>query len=290
MKSLNNKRPILLSFLRFFFERFLVPIWLLSLVFFGDFVIKIMIAVFGLVCFALIGALISDSTNHWLTNKEQEELRSIDINLLAAEENLEFSEDDKLLSRKITNSLKILSDPKVKVINLIHELGETGRILIFEHLSKQFHTQSQSLENSDERLLTGVGVLFEYQFVPQFILIHQSISNKVQLNRHMIGFTHSKLETKNYPDWLSASEYLCFYRGAPNQTTNFLMLNRPFSFVTDESSVRLISFQGDMVVAFFEQEIRADGSNLDQFKRFGQRMLELQGDEVEPGEKAPDSL
>jgi len=221
--------------------------------------------------------------NGWITNQEQKELRAIELKLLAADKGLPFLEENVEFEKEMQRALSHIPSPPQAFKHFIIGEEANGRFMIHEYES----------EKSQSKKMSATSAQFDFQTVPSFVLVHKSVQRiyalKSEFSRSNETFNY--LEAEYFPGWLFPTEFKCFYQGDnPHAVSEFLERNRPFSFVTNESSVRMICFNQNYVCAFYERILESDGSNFMQFKRLALRMLELKGDEIEPKEKGPDSI
>ena len=207
--------------------------------------------------------------NQWLSRQEQKELRSIDLNLLASENGLKFSQEHDEIEALLTQSLNVIELPPKGFQHVMFGEEDLGRLIIFEY----HRTQPKLIP------MVGTAAEFNFQTVPSILLIHKTVQH-VHILKSAWGRNHDykQLIEDYFPGWLFPTEFICFYKSAdPDEIKRFLENNRPFSFVSNEPSVRLISFHEKTVSAFYERKLKADGSNLNNFRRLAQRMMEVVG-------------
>ncbi len=213
--------------------------------------------------------VLPEAFNRWLRRQEQKDLRTVDLAVLAAEHGLEFSQEHDEIEALLTQSLNVIELPPKGFQHVMFGEEDLGRIIIFEY----HRTQPKLIP------MVGTAAEFNFQTVPSILLIHKTVQH-VHILKSAWGRNHDyKQLIKDYfPGWLFPTEFICFYKGAdPDEIKRFLENNRPFSFVSNEPSVRLISFHEKTVSAFYERKLKADGSNLNNFRRLAQRMMEVVG-------------
>ncbi len=243
--------------------------------------IAIIIFLFGIsIIFKEHHKQVSAFFNGWITDQEQKELRAIELELLAADKRLPFLEENVEFEKEMWGVLDHITSPPQKFKHFMIGEEANGRFMLHDY---------DSIKSQSKRM-SATSVQFDFQTVPSFVLVHKSVQRIHVLNSEFSrsNGTFNSLEDSYFPGWLFPTEFKCFYQGSnPYEVSEFLEQNRPFSFVTNESSVRIICFNKSYVCAFYERILEPDGSNFMQFKRLALRMLELQGDESEPTEKGP---
>ncbi|MEM8863465.1 MAG: hypothetical protein AAGD96_34590 [Chloroflexota bacterium] len=232
---------------------------------------------------------IRQSIDEQMTQLEIEELEEVELQIWAAERNLEFREEDSLLSKKIFSlfsSINLMQNDFSHFI-VVDEL--VGRFIIFRHESRLLKAVTKQNHRLSKTQLTGVCVEFKDQTVPTFTLVDKSVADKVEFKEsRKEAAKREQLKANKFPDWLSHREFQCYCHPKDAETVaDFLEGSGPFRMITHGTPVRLIGFRDDMVCAFFQVELNSDGSNFYRFERFAMRILELWGGDQQIDEKKP---
>lgn len=217
------------------------------------------------------------ASSGWLASKEREDIRKLDFEIMALENDLQFRKFDREMAEKITTVTRFLEYQPNPLFNFTIGEEKTGTYLIFEY----------ELFDRTPSNLVGIGAIYTSQTVPTFFLLHHSLESTIYFNSKSIAdLGYKVMDGDLFPKWLDASKYLCFYAGeTPQEVATFLEHNRPFNYVTNGRSVRLVCFEDDKVFTFYDKTLKESIQSVNHFKRMAIRTLELSTPNPQPPNK-----
>ncbi len=269
---------------------FLPLLWLYLLVIVPTTRFKIAIFVLGMAL--LLGRkLLHFDFSSWLVQQEHQELRSIDLNLLAAERAYDFFEESEELSTQVASLVDAIKNIDKDFSNFIVRNAAYGRYFLFDCSKKLLTDQT----NIAQQIQAGVGIISDIQRTPEFLLIRQSLEEQITLKQNEFsnpkyrGYLH-KLPAGHFPSWLASDQFYCLCTKDNRQgAAQFLKDNDQLELYMKNDSLQIISFNQNLAAAFFNKILRADGADFHEHVDLATILLSIYGSDSDLRQKEPSS-
>ena len=273
------------------FLNFILPLfWIFLLV--ATPTIQSKLAVFTLGLIIVIGLkLLAFDFSSWLVQQEHQELRSIDLNLLAAERAYDFFEESDELSTQVASLVDAIKNLDKDFSNFIVRNTAYGRYFLFDCSKKLLTDQT----NIAQQIQAGVGIISDIQRTPEFLLIRQSLEEKITLKQNDFsnpkyrGYLH-KLPAGHFPIWLDSDQFYCLCTKDNRQgVAQFLKDNDQLELFMKDYSLQIISFNQNLAAVFFNKILRADGADFHEHVDLAATLLSIYGGDSDLMQKDPSS-